>query len=293
MEKSSLAAAFRDHLVASDGTEPEATLEQALAAAVARGRAAFPDLPVPEEAFARHLARVVNGADPAALEGLVMEDLYLACACVEQIENAATAFRARHGAAIRAAVVRLVKGVDLAELEQRVLDAMLVGSVTTAAKIGSYAGRAPLDRWLGIAAQRTALMWLREGRAEARARDGAAAEPDSGGHIHPELSYLKERYRGDFEQALKEALARAPERERALLRLHVVNGVSVEKIGKMYGVSQATASRWLAAARELLLDDIKGSLGTRLGASPEELASLADLVASRLDLSLSMLLRSR
>jgi hypothetical protein len=69
--------------------------------------------------------------------------------------------------------------------------------------------------------------------------------------------------------------------------------VSVEKIGKMFAVSQPTASRWLAAAREALLADIKTTLGARLGASSEELASLAGMVASRLDLSLSMILKAR
>ena len=158
------------------------------------------------------------------------------------------------------------------------------------AKIGGYAGRAPLDRWLGVAAQRAALMWLRENRTEARAWDGAAAEPAASGNTHPEIAFLKERYRGDFEQLSR---MRLPERQRTLLRLHLVNGVSVEKIGQMFAVSQPTASRWLAAARETLLDDIKATLGSRLGASSQELASLAGMVASRLDLSLSMLLRSR
>ena len=114
-----------------------------------------------------------------------------------------------------------------------------------------------------------------------------------GVNTHPEMAFLKERYRGDFEGALRGSLDRLPERERTLLRLHIVNGVSVEKIGKMYAVSQPTASRWLAAARETLQDDIKATLGSRLGASSEELASLAAMVASRIDLSLSMLLKPR
>ena len=44
---------------------------------------------------------------------------------------------------------------------------------------------------------------------------------------------LKERYRTAFEDALKEALTRVPDRERVLLLLHLVNGVTVDKIGKM------------------------------------------------------------
>ena len=84
-----------------------------------------------------------------------------------------------------------------------------------------------------------------------------------------------------------------PSASGCLLRLHLVNGVTVDKIGKMFNVSQATASRWLAAAREIVLDDVQATLGERLGATPDELASLAGLVASRLDLSLSLLLKTR
>jgi RNA polymerase sigma-70 factor, ECF subfamily len=235
----------------------------------------------------------MSGADRKAISALAIEDLFLASACLAGIEGAAAAFNARHGATIRGTIARIVRGADNGEVEQQLVAELLVGSAAAPPKIGSYAGRAPLDRWLGVAAQRAALMWLRENRTEARARDGAAAEPAANGNTHPEMAFLKDRYRRDFEQALKDSLARLPERERTLLRLHLVNGVSVEKIGRMFAVSQPTASRWLAAARETLLDDIKATLGSRLGASSQELASLAGMVASRLDLSLSMLLRAR
>jgi RNA polymerase sigma-70 factor (ECF subfamily) len=275
-------------------TDP--ALEATLAAACARGHAAFGTLALDDQTFARHLARTIKslaGATPSSLSTLAIEDLFLACACLTGTEGAAAAFSVRHGATIRGTIARIVRGADNGEVEQQLVAGLLVGSAAGPARIGSYAGRAPLDRWLGVAAQRAALMWLRENRTEARARDGAAAEPAAGGDTHPEMAFLKDRYRGDFEQALKESLARLPERERTLLRLHLVNGVSVEKIGQMFAVSQPTASRWLAAARETLLGDIKSTLGNRLGASSQELASLAGMVASRLDLSLSMLLRSR
>ena len=111
--------------------------------------------------------------------------------------------------------------------------------------------------------------------------------------LGPETAYAKERYRTAFEDALKQALARMPDRERVLLRLHLVSGVTVDKIGKMFDVSQATASLWLAAARASVLEDVQSTLSQRLGATPEELASLAGMVASRLDLSLSLLLKTR
>lgn len=297
----SLSATFLGEFAeTTDPAEPmggaaDPTLEADLVAACARGRAAFADLALDDQTFVKHLARVIEmgGASPSALSTLPIEDLFLACACLAGTEGAAAAFSARHGATIRGTIARIVRGADNGEVEQRLVAGLLVASVAGPARIGSYAGKAPLDRWLGVAAQRAALMWLRENRTEARARDGAAAEPAPGGHTHPEMAYLKDRYRSDFEGALKDSLARLPERQRTLLRLHLVNGVSVEKIGQMFAVSQPTASRWLAAARETLLDDIKATLGNRLGASSQELASLAGMVASRLDLSLSMLLRSR
>jgi RNA polymerase sigma-70 factor, ECF subfamily len=297
-----LSATFRRELAEreqspelSAAVEPAPTLEADLAAACARGHAAFPGLALDDLAFTRLLARTVkmSGADPRALSALAIEDLFLASACLSGIEGAAAAFGARHGATIRGTIARIVRGADSGEVEQQFVAGLLVGTIAAPAKIGSYAGKAPLDRWLGVAAQRAALMWLRENQTEARARDGAAAEPAANGNTHPETAFVKERYRGDFEQALKDSLARLPERERTLLRLHIVNGVSVEKIGQMFAVSQPTASRWLAAARATLLDDIKATLGSRLGASSQELASLAGMVASRLDLSLSMLLRAR
>jgi RNA polymerase sigma-70 factor (ECF subfamily) len=277
------------------GTEPDPALEADLAAACARGHAAFGELALDDLTFAKHLARAIKmvGASPRIVSALAIEDLFLACACLAGIEGAAAAFSARHGTTIRGTIARIVRGADSGEVEQRLVADLLIGSAAAPGRIGSYAGKAPLDRWLGVAAQRAALMWLRENRTEARAREGAAAAPPASGSTHPEIAFLKDRYRGDFEQALKESLARLPERQRTLLRLHIVNGVSVEKIGQMFAVSQPTASRWLAAARETLLADIKATLGNRLGASSQELASLAGMVASRLDLSLSMLLRSR
>jgi RNA polymerase sigma-70 factor (ECF subfamily) len=268
-----------------------------VAAAAARARAAFAQLAVDEATFAAYLSRVLGerGAAPsaAALAALPLEDLYLVCACLERAPGAAAVFADRHGAAIRAAIARVVRGPDALEIEQQLMDTLLVGSALVPPKLASYAGKAPLDRWLGVAAQRTALMWLRNNRAEARAREGAAAALAVRGAPGPESTYLKERYRAAFEDALKDALARVPDRERVLLRLHLCNGVTVEKIGKMFDVSQATASRWLAAARGAVLDHINATLGRQLGATPDELASLAGLVASRLDLSLSLLLKTR
>jgi RNA polymerase sigma-70 factor (ECF subfamily) len=301
MDRGPLLNAFCDELnLRADArySPPEGEAERLgseLSAACARGRAGFAELALDEVVFVRHLARVIGvgeaGLEP--LDALPIEDLYLVCACLTAAPGAVAAFESRHDATIRGAIARMVPPSDVDEARQQLMQSLLVGSEASPPKLGTYAGKAPLDRWLGVSAQRAALMWLRSNRAEHRARDAAANEAAASPDAHPETAYMKERYRGEFEVALGEALARLPDRDRVLLRLHLVNGVSVEKIGKMFSVSQPTASRWLAAARAKLLDDIKEVLRARLGASSSELASLAGMVASRLDLSLSMLLKVR
>jgi RNA polymerase sigma-70 factor (ECF subfamily) len=254
-----------------------------------RGRDGNPGIDLDFAAFATHLDKLSSTGAPA-IDGLAVADVFLVAACLAGTPGAVEELHRRHAEHVRSALAGYVSASDAAELQQELMNNLVVGSLESPPKLVSYAGRAPLERWLRVTAQRAALMWLRSGRAEARAHKGAAAEPHSA--THPEVAYMKDRYRIAFEEALEHALGRVSERDRALLRLHVVSGVSVERVGKMFGVSQPTASRWLAHAREALLADVKATLQAKFGAESQELASLAGLVASRLDLSLSQLLKS-
>lgn len=300
MRAARLTTAFMDELAAkappplSPPASPSSQiLEKALADACARGRAAFPNLTLDDDAFVRHLARALPSPDAASLATLAADDMYLAAACLAKVPGAVDTFAQRHGPTIRAVVTRLLRHADARDVEQRLLDKLVVGTAEVGPRLATYVGRAPLDRWVGVAARREAITWLRENRAVAQAHADAAAEPATGVDTHPELAFLRERYREEFESALKEALTRVTERERIVLRMHLVNGLSVEKVGKMLGVSQSTVSRWLAAARATLLDDIKANLGNRLGVTSAQLASLARLVASQLDMGLSQVLQVR
>jgi RNA polymerase sigma-70 factor (ECF subfamily) len=122
-------------------------------------------------------------------------------------------------------------------------------------------------------------------RAHERASLEAALVPQE-----PEIDFIKDKYRAEFEQAFADALGSVSEKDRLLLRLHLVTGVSVEGIGKMYQVSQSTASRWLAAAREAVAAEAQRLLAERVHLDGSEVASVARLVASQLDLSMSRIL---
>src|SRR3954470_12578420 len=92
-----------DHGEPLGGIEPDPTLEADLAAACARGHAAYGTLALDDLTFVRCLARAVKtgGADARAISTLALEDLFLACACLTGVEGAAEAFGARHGTTIR------------------------------------------------------------------------------------------------------------------------------------------------------------------------------------------------
>ena len=286
-----LVAAFRSDATAVPGADTE--LEARLAALVARGQAAHPGLALDGVTFVRHLARCLSGAgaEAAALEALEIEDLYLACACLAGVTGAAARFEERCDARLRAVLAAVAKSPDLrAEVQQRVMDILLVGTVDGPPKIAGYGGQGPLDRWVAVVAQRQVVTMLRSEASEQQTRERAAVEVAMGASPEAEVVLAKHRYREEFERAMTDALSVLGERDRLLLRLHLVSQTSVESIGKMYGVSQATASRWLARARDEVSTEVTRLLRERLRATPDELASLAGLVASQIEVSISRLL---
>jgi RNA polymerase sigma-70 factor (ECF subfamily) len=97
------------------------------------------------------------------------------------------------------------------------------------------------------------------------------------------LAMVQGRVPAEEGGAVRAAVARLPVKERALLRLHLVDGMSIDALGARYQVSRSTAARWLAAARDALRALTREELEARIG--PADLASMAGFVHSHLELS--------
>jgi RNA polymerase sigma-70 factor (ECF subfamily) len=288
MREDRLAAAFLTEIPSSDRSRFGKELGAEIEMAFDRGCAAFPDLRLDREVFAQHLARaLVRKSDEASLSTLVAEDLYLACACHRKAPGAASALVSRYVAVIDGTVGRVVSAGLADEIAQGVLEDILVGSPTSPPEIGDYAGRAPLARWLEVIAQRAALRWLRTERRHAHVVGQAALEPSPASNTPAEVALFRAKYGRAFEEVLSEVLRAAPERDRTILRLHIVEGLSTERIGKMFGVNQSTAARRLMKARHNVLAQVKGTLKGRLNITSHEIESLGTLLEGRLDLSIS------
>jgi RNA polymerase sigma-70 factor (ECF subfamily) len=178
------------------------------------------------------------------------------------------------------------------EVRQALRQRLLIGE-GRAPRIAEYTGRGPLGAWVRVAAVRVALN-LRTANKERPSRDGEVARRAVGEALDPEMQVIKEHSRKEFEQALKEALATLAVDERNVLRLHLLDRLSIDKIAALHRVHRATAARWLQGARESILEGTKARLRERLKLTSNEFESLSGLVRSQLEVSLrSQLLRSR
>ena len=202
----------------------------------ATGQGQWPGLAVDSAWLAIHLAPQI-AADTvdvlAALAAISGADLYLAVACAHNVPGALEAFDRACSAAINGTIA----GIDPAptfrtDVRQALHERLFVGSVDAPPRIGSYAGRGPLAAWVAIVTQRLALLMRRTEKNRARIEDRAAGEPLSAPD-DPELIYLKQRYREEFRAAYRAALESLSERDRTLLRLHLLEGVTLERLGAL------------------------------------------------------------
>jgi RNA polymerase sigma-70 factor (ECF subfamily) len=157
-------------------------------------------------------------------------------------------------------------------------------------RILTYAGRAALSSWLRVTAVRFALQTRppveRRGR-RSHDLDTACLLADG---VNPERQVATEAARPLMQAALERAVETLPGRDRTLLRLCFVDGLTVDAIGKMYGVHRATAARWIVGIRRRLLKDVEGLLARDVGLHASEFQSWVRLVRSELHLSLSRVL---
>jgi RNA polymerase sigma-70 factor, ECF subfamily len=272
--------------------------------AVAHAAAAvWPKIAIDHAVFVEHVReRLPAGLEEAerALERIHGADLFLACACLHGDHAAWRELDRTHLARVGEFVSRIDRNPAFAdEIRQRLAE-KLVHDQGGPAKLSLYTGRGPLGAWLRVAAIREAQNAKRgpANRQGVDADDVNLASPDH----DPEVQLLKRRYAAEFKEAFQAVLVSLAADERNVLRLHYLDGLTIEEVGKAYRVSRATAARWIADARGKIVDRVQKALGERLGrgglgrgrpggrgagAGPEINAdSLLAFVRSQLDMSL-------
>jgi RNA polymerase sigma-70 factor (ECF subfamily) len=203
---------------------------------------------VPDDAFLAHLARHVT--EPS-LDHLRVEDLYLACGCSRGLPWAMAAFDPLLTAAVTTALANLrVDDTLVDEVRQLLRHKLLVGGEAKP-RISEYSGRGDLRAWLRAVAAHTALNRMRDERRwqplDTDMSDALACPAAS-----PELQVIKDRYRADFRDAFAAAMGELESRERNVLRLHYLDGLTLDQVAGVLSVHRATVTQWLSAARNKL-----------------------------------------
>ncbi len=268
--------------------DPEDAVRARAQQAIAACARAWPDVRIDPDALHARL-RETGAAD---VDERHLADLGLASACLAGDPAAQRALDRMIRAEAQRVVGELRQPAWLAdEVHQELGGRLLVAAPGAAPRLASYAGGAPLGRWLGVAAMRTALNLIRGARPET---------PLDGDHevaaaiLPPELAVVRDRYRAEVEAAVRAAFdALDSARDRNLLRLYYLERIGLDQLGKLFGVHGSTVSRWLTALRASVLEDVRVRLSERLGLAGNygDVDSLIRAVQSELDLTLSRLLR--
>jgi RNA polymerase sigma-70 factor (ECF subfamily) len=262
--------------------------EAALLEYVGAARKAWPDLDVDTETLIRHVGgRTPPGKPPTAAHA---GDMLLACACARGDPAAIDAFHRHYGVVIARVLSRRRATPDVVDdAVQAVYERLLVRSASDPPEIADYKGVGSLRGWVSTVTARTLLMMRRsKGRRGEQSGSGLVAALAT--KVDPELLYARERYKSDMEGAIETVLGRLGDRERTLLRLHLGERMSIDKLAVMYKVNRATAARWLALAKDAVVTMTRDELRTRLRLSDRDYDSVVALIQSDFELSIARLL---
>ena len=259
-------------------------LDDIVARAIATARTAWPGVVLADDAFAAHVAARLPADVPPrdALAALCLPDLWLACAIAAGDPAALRAFEALL-ADLEPALAHLGGGSALVEDVRHAVRTRVLGPDD--ARIAAYRGRGDLRGWLRVVAVREGLQLVRARRREAPLSsdpDDALAERLD---VAPSVTLTPDERR-IVRDGFATALATLTPRERNLLRQHYLYGATIDELGVVYGVHRATAARWLARVRELVLRRTRRQVGEALGVTGVELDSVMGRIAGHLDYSL-------
>jgi RNA polymerase sigma-70 factor (ECF subfamily) len=280
-----------DVFVGSGGAGEPPALELRLGAWMERVDAALPGVVVPHEALVRQMALRAGADGLDALEDEGVIELALACACTNADRRALAIVEARYMSVVAPALAHMrLDAATVDDVAQAVRDKLLVADAGEEIKLLRYAGRGTLHGLVKVTAVRTAISLLRKQGGVAPSSDDfeRLAEPTD----DPELHFLKTRYRQAFKRAFAKAVGMLEGRERNVLRLHHMGGMTLEQVGRMYGIDRSTVVRLLQKVRGKLFTNTCTALREELAIAPTELDGVLELIRSRFEVSLGRLLET-
>ena len=281
-----------DAYLEAGGAGDARALEPVLRAHADTVARALPELNIADVVVARTLARHVGDADPTALEDAGLVEVVLAQACADGDPKALALFEARYMDVVAPALVHMkLDPAVVADVAQHVRDKLLVAPAEGHARVVQYAGQGRLRGLVKVTAVRTAISVLRKtkGGPVAGTEDlQRLADPVD----DPELHFLKAHYRDAFRRAFAQAVGQLASRDRNILRMHLLGGMTLEQVATVYGINRSTVVRSLQKIRKTLYTATRDALREEVAVPRSEFESVLALIQSRFDVSLGRLLET-
>lgn len=244
-------------------------------AVAGRARKRWPSVAFRDDQFAQHVAQLDETGTDLERFG---EELALACACCNFDGEAHRILDREYVARATAVLARFRPSDDFVQEASQELRHRLLLPPTP--RLAKYTGTGPLLGWTRMVQLRIALDMKRG----VRPRDDVeiSAELIDLGQL-PIDTIDAQRYRAAIDGAISEVFGRLRSEERTLLRLHYLDGLSLDALGALNGVHRATVARWLASLRERLLQAIETEVAIRHRLTKSEFWSMFRRVKSELD----------
>ncbi|HEY8144261.1 MAG TPA: sigma-70 family RNA polymerase sigma factor [Kofleriaceae bacterium] len=261
--------------------------DDALARWLEAARQRWPEVSVDPADIAGHLAGLGVATAPLSEHAA---DLVLAFACARGDSAAVAVFDREMTQVMRSAARRIDDSADFGdEVAQAARERLLVARDDGPPRIAEYGGQGALAAWVRVAAMRIAMNLLRERRRNVLVDDEAFFDAAVEGG-EDERAAARARYGEACAESLRAAFATLTARERNLLRMHHLHGLTVDELAPSFGVHRATVARWLAAARERLLTETRAGLRERLGVGDATVDSILRELRGRVDVTVTRLL---
>ncbi len=261
------------------------------------GGKAWPEINLPFATFTALVEPRFNQqahSDDQRASELDYPELFLACGCAAGDPAALRIFDQQIAAALPAALRRMkLDDASIADVLQQLRIRLFVAAGDQPPRIIGYAGTGKLGALVHVAAKRLALDTIRsQRRIDPNASDDQLATASV---ISDDAATMlnKAELRQALRRAFEQAATQLPRRDRTLLRMSVLDGLTIDELATMHRVHRATVARWLVAAREQLTADARSRFITLAGLEGSDLGHAGELVESQLTVSLGRLLSSQ
>ncbi len=225
-----------------------------------------------------------NGQLEEYLDNLYVEDLALACACMQGSETAWEFFMQQYRGYLRASAGAICKGSRTGTDARELADSLFAELYGLAdGKRGEHSlfryfhGRSSLKTWLRTILAQRHVDRIRESRRwesyEEQDGDGEAKEVREVNKkvAQPILDPHRDRYLGLFTTALEICLGRLEKQDRLRLELYYAKQMKLAEIGRRFGEHESSASRNLERVRCELRATVEQHLRSAFSLSEAEI----------------------